>query len=335
METSPSLLTTMDAFLGPVAPGTTERLRAVSADEMGERVASLALSAEATREITEYWPQFVRDDQWMRLLAQLVAMVERGRGHLEEPLPIWDDADAYGPSGRLLYFYVFALTWSETADFLRAQGMPDDVVDTTLSALARHAETHRLKWGTVGVDAGWWMLLLLRGELVQIGSLKFHQVRLGQGVLSPKPWFTPDEQAQRGEGFREGDMSLGIHIPARIDLSPEALDRTFARAREVLSVAWPPSTRRLATCESWMMDDRLVEALGPSSRVVGFQQRFTLLPRWHDDRDNVLEFVFRQPGVPFEQLRATSRLQEFILRTLAQGPWHNRIGWLDFDGPRC
>ena len=82
-----------------------------------------------------------------------------------------------------------------------------------------------------------------------------------------------------------------------------------------------------------MMDDRLVAALGPSSRVVGFQQRFTLLPKWHDDRDNVLEFVFRQPGVPFEQLQATSRLQAFILRTLAEGPWHNRIGWMDFDGP--
>ena len=333
MKTSPSLLDTMDAFLGPAPAEILERVRAVSPEEMRGRVSALELSAEAQRELFDHWLHFVADDEWVTLAAQLIAMVERDRGHLEQPLPIWDDADAFGANGRLLYFYVFALTWPDTAVFLREQGMPEDVVATTLLALARHAETHRLKWGTVGIDAGWWMLLLLRGELVQIGSLNFHQVQLGQGVLSPKPWFTPEEQEQLGEGFREGDVSFGIHIPARIDLSAEALDRTFARAREVLSTAWPTTTRRLATCESWMMDDRLVAALGTSSRVVGFQQRFTLLPKWHDDRDNVLEFVFRQPGVPFEQLQATSRLQAFILRTLAEGPWHNRIGWMDFDGP--
>jgi len=322
----------MDDVLGPPHPETLERIAGTSPAWLNEYFGHLAVAEGARRELVDHWASFQREPAFCRLLAQLLTVVERDRGDSHAPIPIWEDLDDLGTSGRLLYYYLFALATPGLLHYYDDLGVPLDVVTSSLSALERHAETHRLKWGTYGVDAGWWMLPILRGEILQIGSLKFHRFDLGEGVLTPEPWYDAAEQERRGPGFRYGDQSIGIHIPARIDISPAALDATLARAREVLAVVWPATCRRLATCESWMMDDRLPRALGPSSRIVAFQQRFELLPTWRDDRANVLEFVFRQPGTALEDLVPQSRLQSFIRTTLASGEWQSRIGWFDFDG---
>ncbi len=322
----------MDAFLGAPTIEALDRVTTTTAQWLDEVFHRLAIADAARIELVAYWPHFLSDATFCRLLAQLLTVVERDRGDTHAPLPIWDDLDELGPSGRLLYYYLFALATPGLLEYYRVLGVPSDVVASSLSSLERHAETHRRKWGTNGVDAGWWMLPIIRGEILQIGSLKFHRFDLGEGVLTPEPWFDTDEQTQLGPGFRYGDQSIGVHIPARIDISPTMLDATFARAREVLGVVWPTNQRRIITCESWMMDDRLVNALGPDSRIVAFQKRFALLPSWRDDRANVLEFVFRQPGVALEDLVPQSRLQSFIIDVLTTGEWQSRIGWCDFDG---
>jgi hypothetical protein len=322
----------MDAVLGPATPEGLERVRAVDANDMASRLEDLFLNHDVVEELVVRWDEVRRSPRWSSLLAALVTRVERDRGRIDADLAIWEDLDEYGPSGRLLYYYLFALVGDGLREYHRAHGVPEDVSDATMSALARHGETHRLKFGTSGVDAGWWMLPILGGEILQVGSLKFHLHDLEVGPLAPFPWLDAISADRLGVGFRPGDLSLGVHIPSRIDLSPAALDTTFARAREVLSVVWPTSTRRLATCQSWMMDDRLLAALGESSDIVGFQRRFTLIEPYADDVDNVIEFVFRQPGTDITDLRGTSRLQRAVLDVLANGgTWHNRTGWLDFD----
>jgi hypothetical protein len=323
----------MEHFLGAPEASVVARVRETTSTSLDDELGILDIPLDARNEILSHWSTFLTEEAWVRRLAQLVTMVERDRGNNLAPLPIWDDLDDHGTSGRLLYYYVFAMAAPGLRRMLRDQGAPDDLVSETCSLLARHGEIHRQKWGSVGVDAGWWLLPVLRGEIVQVGSLEFHRTPLGHGILACEPWYDEAQQQELGEGFRYGDESLGLHIPAFIDLSPEAVDETFARARRVLGALWPCSQSRLMTLESWMMDDRLAAALGPESRIVQFQQRFTFLPTWHDDRDNVLEFVFRQPLVPFEELRPQSRLQSFILETLKNGDWHSRLGWIHFDGP--
>ena len=178
------------------------------------------------------------------------------------------------------------------------------------------------------------MIPTLRAEMLQVGSLQFHRVNLGVGTLSPHPWYTEEEVATLGVGFRRGDPSAGIHIPEGADLSPQRLDETFARARQVLGAVWPVTQRRIATCQSWMLDDRLGGALAPTSRILGFQRRFTLLPRWMDDDEDAIEFVFRRPGAALADLPRSTSLERAILDVLMSGGhWRNRAGWLDFDGP--
>lgn len=322
----------MDAFLGNASPEALTRVREVGTAEMRDRLRGLHLDEEVVGELVANWEATRSSPRWSSLLGALSDHVARARGDVDAPLAIWSDLDHYGPAGRLLYYYLFALEIDALIGWWNDHDVPDDVRAATIGALARHGETHRIKLATTGLDAGWWMLPILRGEILQVGSLKFHRVHLGVGTLAPRPWMDAEEMARRGAGFREGDESLGVHIPARIDLSPAALDVTFARAREVLGEVWPCSTRRIATCQSWMMDDRLVDALGPESRIVAFQRRFELIEPYAEDTATAMYFIFGVEGVEGERLVPSSRLQRELLDVVGSGgQWRSRTGWLEFD----
>ncbi len=325
-------LALMDLFLGPATPAALERVSGVDRAQMRGLLDELRLAPEVVAELEAHWESTRDTPRWASLLAALSERVRRDRGTVDAHIAIWADLDDYGPEGRLLYYYLFALEAPGLVELYESWGLPEDVRRATLGALARHGETHRLKHGTVGVDAGWWTLPLLWGNILEVGSLKFEYLHLGVGTLSPHPWLDEDVARRRGEGFRRGDPALNVHIPARIDLSDEALDATFARAREVLPRVWPVATRRIAVCQSWMMDDRLVAALGEGSRIVRFQRRFELIEPYADDVDNVMYFVFGVEGVDPSTLQPNSRLQRYIKEVLvAGGSWHSRTGWLAFD----
>jgi hypothetical protein len=199
--------------------------------------------------------------------------------------------------------------------------------------MPRHVSIHERKWGSVGFDAGWWLLPILRGEMVQIGSLQFHRVNLGLGNLSPEPWYSPSESSDLGAGFRRGDPSVGLHVPYAAALSPHDLDVTFARAREVLGVMWPVEQRRLATCQTWLLDAQLVDFLDPASNIMQFQRRFTLLDGWYDNDVETLLFIFQRPGAGLDVLPRDTSLQRGVLELLERGGhWRARPGWFDFDG---
>jgi hypothetical protein len=279
------------------------------------------------------WDEFRGDDEWVSLLASLIEWVDQCRDDIDEPIPIWDDLDDAGASGRLFYFYLFAVCYDSTLDCLRRAGFPSDVIETTMTIMTRHVEIHQRKWGSVGFDPGWWLLPVLRGEMVQIGSLQFHRVNLGVGNLSPDPWYAPEESKALGAGFRRGDPSVGIHIPYGAALGVQDLDGTFARAREVLGGAWPVDQRRLATCQSWLLDTQLVDVLDPASNIMQFQRRFTLFDGWYDNDTETLGFIFQRPGATLDELPRDTSLQRGVLELLERGGhWRARPGWLDFDG---
>jgi hypothetical protein len=322
----------MRDFLGAPTDAALEGVRSVERATMTSLLGDLFLTGDVVAELVAHWDETRESARWSSLLAALVSCVERDRGNIDAPIAIWRDLDEFGLSGRLLYYYLFALQIGALRDYHRAHGVPDDVSDSTVGALARHGETHALKHRSIGVDAGWWVLPILRGEILQVRNLKFHLVHLEVGTLAPRPWLDATSIALHGEGFRPGDLSLGVHIPARIDLSPDALDETFERAREVLPAVWPSTSRRLATCQSWMLDDRLIAALGDDSNIVRFQRRFHLIDPYEDDVDTVAYFVFGREGGDVTELRATTRVQRAVLDVLSTGEcWHSRTGWLDFD----
>ena len=326
-------LSLMGRFAGPAPSEVVERVRATSPIELAIALDRLQLAKSDVIELAGHWDDFRAEPTWVHLLASLVSTVERQRGDVDAPIPVWSDLDEAGVSGRLFYFYLFALCAEGLEGLLSSEGFPAPIIERTMGLLARKLAIHQRKWGTLGVDAGWWTMLALRGELIHVGSLQFHRETLGVGSLSPHPWYSENDVASRGVGFRRGDSSLGIHIPDGTDLSPVRLDATFDEARHVLGRSWPATQRRLATCQSWMLDDQLAKYLGDGSNILGFQGRFTMLPAWIENNEDALEFVFRSPQTRFEQLPRATSLQRAII-DIVERAGHSRIrtGWIDFDG---
>ncbi len=327
------IVSMMRTFCASPTDEAIERIRSLTTRELAMTLSRLRVEENDVLEVTAPWDAFRRDGEWLDLLAALVVTIERDRGDVDAPLPIWPDLDESGAPGRFLYLYLFALCAAGMEEFLAREGCPEHVVEGTLGVLARHVAIHRRKHASVGVDAGWWMLPTLRGEIVDVGCLQYHRVNLGVGTLSPSPWYSDDDVARMGVGFRHGDPSVGIHIPDRAPITPERLDQSFAEAREVLGRLWPVAQRRLATCQTWMLDDHLARYLSETSNILAFQRRFTLLPVWVEDDADTLEFVFRSPGTAMADLPRTTTLQRAILDVLESGGhWRARTGWLDFDG---
>lgn len=326
-------IASMRAFLPSPRADVVERVARVTSDVLGDSLRELNVPANDVDESVAHWSEFRDDESWMTLLAALVTLVEEQMGDHDAPLPVWDDLDDAGESGRLLYVYLFAVTWRATQTFLREAGCPQAIIERTMSALSRHAGIHVRKWDTVGLDAGWWMLPTLRGELLHIGSLQFHRVTLGVGSLAPHPWYNEADAKARGPGFRHGDPSVGIHIPDETDLSKGALDATFHEARHVVGAMWPVRQRRIATCQSWMLDPQLEEFLAPSSNILGFQRRFTPLPEWIVDDHDIVEFVFRRPGVALKDRPQTTTLERAVVALIESGRhWRVPPCWTEFDG---
>lgn len=323
----------MRAFLPLPSVDAVKHLATVTAAELRDSLSELNANESDVVDIIRHWDEFRADESWLTLLAALVSLIEDQMGNYDAPLPVWDDLDDAGANGRLLYVYLFAIAWRATQRFLREAGCPDAIIERTMSSFSRHAEIHLRKRDTVGLDAGWWMLPALRGELVQIGSLQFHRVTLGVGTLAPRPWYNDDDATARGPGFRHGDASVGIHIPDKTDLSKSAIDATFDEARDVLGALWPVRQRRIATCQSWMLDPQLGEFLAPSSNILSFQHRFTPLPEWIVDDRDIVEFVFRRPGVALKDRPQTTTLERAVVTLIESGRhWRVPPCWTDFDG---
>jgi hypothetical protein len=323
----------MRAFVASPSAHAVQRVRDHDVRDIERTLDEVGLHRVVIARAKAQWSQFRDDEEWVSLLASLVDWVERTRGDIDAPIPIWDDLDDAGESGRFFYFYLFSICYDSACAFLDTGGCPFDVIELTMSVMARHVGVHERKRGSVGVEPGWWLLPILRGEMVQIGSLQFHRVNLGVGNLSPEPWYSEEESQARGVGFRRGDPSIGIHIPYGAALAPDELDATFARAREVLGSMWPVNQRRLATCQTWLLDDQLTEFLDPASNIMGFQRRFTLLDGWYDNDEETIGFIFQKAGVALDELPRDTSLQRGILDLLERGGhWRARPGWLDFDG---
>jgi hypothetical protein len=122
-----------------------------------------------------------------------------------------------------------------------------------------------------------------------------------------------------------------VHIPSYSGgLDPAACDASFTLAREFYATHYPEEPHRIAVCKSWLMDRQLATFLPETSNIVRFQQRFGIAytPEAPGDRDT-LEFVFRTPEVPLDQLPQRTTLERAVVHHLQTGGhFYGGMGWI-------
>ncbi len=240
------------------------------------------------------------------------------------PLPA-----ALGAAGRCFPAHLFLATLPATLDWQRQRQVPAEVSWAIVADLGRQMEIYRDRYGETGVEEAWWLTLHLRGQIYEFGRLQYNLLRLGDGWLSPARWYPPAEARGRGPGFRPGDAAVGVHIPDGGPLTPAACDESLTAARAFFDRCFPAPARRLAICESWLLDDQLAGYLPAAANIIAFQRRFTLTPGWDSGDKDVAQFVFRREVAGLGTVPQRTTLQRAIVSHLRTGGhWRLRTGWL-------
>ncbi|MDQ3657899.1 MAG: acyltransferase domain-containing protein [Chloroflexota bacterium] len=231
----------------------------------------------------------------------------------------------FGEVGRYFYAFVYVAMLPHTRNLHRRRGIPDDITRATLADVGRHFLIHREQHGTHGMSGADWLMLHARGMIFQIGRLQFERGHLG----------TSTSRGIKAADFpcEKGDPVIAVHIPGHMGpMSPDACDDSFAEARPFFREHFPEEDPRLALCHSWLLDEQLGEYLPESSNIMVFQRRFRQAYRPEPNNRPTLEFVFRTPDRPLDELPQRTTLERAVVRHLRDGrQWHGGVGWTEWQ----
>lgn len=285
------------------------------------------LDPEDSTEVVEAAAEIAADTQ----LSEKVADVVRQLGeHFEEFRPwgvldlpaLFDPVSDPDASAALRWLYVVAF-----AEFLPTtlaahvrRGIPEATSRATLADVGRHVRIARRLYGVRACIEQNWLQAHLRGILYDLGRLQFNLARLE---------LTQADLDEAAIQATPGTVVVETHIPEAGPLDPDAADASFARVQGFFATHFPElGTLHYATCDSWLLDPQLSDIV-PGANIARFGARYGLFRPARTSDQSALDFVFRAPTTPRDQLPRDTRLQRGMLDHLAGGGHiEARYGWL-------
>jgi hypothetical protein len=205
----------------------------------------------------------------------------------------------------------------EIRQYHRDRGISDEISWATLADLGRQLAVSRRTNGKYGLETHWWMSIHWAGAIYALGRLQFllHQVPENNPVPGTEP----------------GEWVIGVHIPESGPLTPEAVDESFAQAREFFPRVFPEYPAKTATLGSWLIDPYLLDNLPQDSNMVRFGRRFTPYGVPRDSQDSAVFFTFRTHDLDhLDDLPQDTTLQRLVVRRIKEGgTWQNAFGYLE------
>jgi hypothetical protein len=222
---------------------------------------------------------------------------------------------------RWLYVVAFAQFLPITVAAHVRRGIAETTSRATLADVGRHVRIARRLYGVRACIEQDWLQAHLRGLLYDLGRLQFNLGRLG---------LQQAELDDAGIDASPGTVVLETHIPETGPLASDTVDASFAQGQGFFAAHFPELGRiRYATCESWLLDPQLSDIV-PGSNISRFGARYRLFGSARESDQSALDFVFRAPTVPREELPRDTRLQRGLLDHLGDGGHIEACyGWLE------
>lgn len=289
------------------------------------------LDADDTAEVVTAAAAIQADEQ----LSGMVAGVVREMTERLEQLPPWNAVNVpavFDPvvepdapaALRWLYVVAFAQVLPSTLGAHARRGVPEETSRATMADVGRHVRIARRLYGVRACIEQHWLQAHLRGLLYDLGRLQFNLAALE---------LTQEELDDAEIDATPGTVVVETHIPEAGPLDAAAADASFARAQPFFATHFPElGTIRYATCDSWLLDPQL-RGIVPDSNIARFGARYRLFRAARESDQSALDFVFRAPTTPRDELPRDTSLQRGLLDHLsAGGHIEARYGWLALPG---
>lgn len=220
------------------------------------------------------------------------------RATAAEGLKALQDGLGEDPDGMRLLWVLLEMA-RETWERYALRGISKQIFADTMKFAPRFLTSHYQQHGYYAFTQGWWFWRELAMQEYRIESLEYELVE------------------------ENGRRDISLHIPSDADLSPAAIDASFAAFRAFLTRQYPDWLEAPWVCDSWMMSPALQVLLPPSSNIRAFQNRFTV-ESVNEDSLGVLNWVFPPHKTVSEALPESTSLQRRMKAWLLAG---NKVGW--------
>lgn len=135
-------------------------------------------------------------------------------------------------------------------------------------------------------------------------------------VVSPEEQTFPKKDWQCL--IRPGDPCLGMHIPAKADISQVAMNRSIAAAQKLIAERFEEFGGSRIYCSSWLLDPQLGRLLGENANITAFQNRYIRFPQKSSGM-HVFGFAFPKRYKSFETLPEDSSLRRKLKQLYING----------------
>lgn len=182
----------------------------------------------------------------------------------ENPQNMLDALDAFAEQENGVRILRFFLDWGvKLKEQYDALGIPEQVFWDGMKDIAIWAEDYYEKHGVPGFSEWGWVATTLSLKVFRLGRLQFEPMQLETAILCD------------GHTYPEGTTVLNVHIPAGEPLDVHAVQASMEYAPAFFRTYFQ-KTGVLFICHSWLLSPQLKELLEENSRILQFQNLFSV-----------------------------------------------------------
>ncbi len=167
--------------------------------------------------------------------------------------------------------------------------IPARIYFDTISDITLRECLYEKRFGKPGLtrDDARWFRHIFSHRIFKFYSLQFqlfNMIYLDKECIGEDYMIFPAEQKKK---LPSDAPVLNVHIPKGADLSPEAVEKSFAGAADFFGRYFPEHRYRAFICYSWLLYPGNRAFLEPSSNIIRFAERFEIIATARDNKDAV------------------------------------------------
>lgn len=196
------------------------------------------------------------------------------------------------------------LHWAvDTKKWYEQIGIPEEYFWASMKDISIWCEDYLVKHGVPGFKEWEWVGRSLRLEVIRIGRLQFEPISLMHTL------------ELEGKKYYSGTPLLDVHIPAGEPLSVDAAIEAMHQA-PIFFKTYFGKTFSLLHCHSWLLSPDLKTLLPENSRIIQFQNLFTIYKTDNEERqaeERVFGFLSDDPNDYPESTSLQKAIKQHIL----------------------